>query len=259
MKEQLKKEKLLDDEIQSFLNNYVIEKVPEEQINETIEILRAYVPKKKGAIPLKSLFQLLKNEFGFITPLYWVMVVIVLSLGVGATLDTEISPYIVMWAMAPVPTLLGLVEILRKNNERVIELEMSFKYSFREIILCRLFIVGLLSMISNIVLIIFIRSNFTWITWSNILTSWVIPYTIITAISLLLATRIRNESVVVAITVVWIYFSFVSGDRITEWLVNLKGLHSSIIAIVGIAFLAIAYIYFYKKKINYIEDGRELV
>ncbi|MCM1992248.1 hypothetical protein [Oceanirhabdus seepicola] len=255
----MKKEELLDDEIQSFLDSYVIEKVPEEQINETIEVLRAYVPTKKETTPLKSMFQLLKNEFRFITPLYWVMVAIVLVSGVGAILTREISPYIAMWSMAPVPALLGLMEILRENNERVVELEMSFKYSFREIILCRLFIIGVLSIITNIGLCLLIKNNFTSVTWGQVLISWVIPYTMITALGLLLATRIRNESVIIAISVVWIYFSVVSTGRITEWIENLKIIQSSIIIIIGLVFLGVSYIYFYKNKLHCIEDGTELV
>lgn len=255
----MKKEELLDEDIQSFLDSYVIEKVPEDQINQTIEVLRGYVPRKKEATPLKSLFQLLKNELRFITPLYWVMVAVVLGAGVGATLRREISPYIAMWAMAPVPALLGLVEILRKNNNKVIELEMSFKYSFREIIMCRLFIIGVLSIITNIVLSLFIKSNFSTVSCWNMLISWLIPYTMITAIGLLLATRIRNENLVIAISAVWIYFSFASAGKITQWLENLRDIQASIIGILGLAILAMSYIYFYKNKLHCIQDGTEFI
>lgn len=257
-KEELLNDEFIDDEIESFLDNYVIEKVSEEEINETIDVLRAYVPRKKESTLMKKIFKLLRNEVGFITPVYWIIGAIALVVGVGAAFNKDISPYMTMWAMAPVPVLLGLLEILRKNNEKVIELEMSFKYSFREIILCRLFIIGVLSIVFNITLSLFIKSYFTAVTWASVLSAWVIPYTTITAISLVVATRIRNESVIIAITALWLGFSILSAGRINVWIENLKVIQSLIMSIGGAAFMSISYSYFYKKKIQLIQDGVEL-
>lgn len=246
----MKKEELLDKEIQSFLDSYVIEEASEEQIDETIEVLRAFVPRKKEAVPLKILYELVKNELGFISPLYWIMMILVLVSGVLMTNREGISPYIAMWAMAPVPTLLGLVEILRKNNKRVNELEMSFKYSFRELLLCRLFIVGVLSIAVDLIFGVAIKNNFSIIYWDKIVMAWLIPYTLISAVGLLLATRIRNESVVIVVSVVWVYFSLAASGRITKWMEGLRNTQSLLVVASGVVILAISYIYFCKYKIN---------
>ena len=67
MKRNLLDDEFYDKEISEFLESYVLEEASEEKIEETIDVLKEYMPREKERYPL---LKVIKNQLTFISREY---------------------------------------------------------------------------------------------------------------------------------------------------------------------------------------------
>lgn len=237
----------IDEGLKRHLEQYVVEKVAEEEIEETIEVLREYMPsrnKQKGSIAL----QILKNEMTYINPWYYIVAISFAMVGISMMKYQRLSPYNVMLIIAPVTLILGIVEMLRRSNPEILELEMSYKYSYRELVLCRLFWVGIVSIGFNMSVSIILGSFIDRSVMISFLGTWLIPYTLVVGLVFLMMSHTMNTKLFMAILFIWQCLSIVRGEKIVSWVMN-KSDEMLIFTELGALILAgAAFRYFYKKR-----------
>ena len=93
--------------------------------------------------------------------------------------------------LAPLPVLIGLVEIFRSRDEGMIELELSLTYSPSDLMLSKLAIVGFFNLACNLLLIVVINFFAEPIVLIELLKYWAVPYLFVITVCLFLSIRLR--------------------------------------------------------------------
>ncbi|MGF2616365.1 hypothetical protein FZC84_01100 [Rossellomorea vietnamensis] len=191
------------------LEDYDVECPSEEEMMRTIEAIRPYVPVKENRWRsfAENSSTLLKNsyqEIFYFSRLFWLLNVLFLVLGTLAVFAAEQDPYVTMLLLAPLPTITGLFEIMKSKLTGMAELELSFKYSLLEIILSRMLIIGGFNVLINLIATVALSILAQDVWAGKLLLYWMIPFTVVTAISLLIANRLRHMHTVTASLVVWL-------------------------------------------------------
>ena len=99
----------VDEVLKRYLEQYVVEEVAVEEIEETIEVLREYMPsrnKQKWSIALR----ILKNEMTYIHPWYYIAAIGFAIIGIGMVKYQRLSPYNTMLIIAPLILILGIID-----------------------------------------------------------------------------------------------------------------------------------------------------
>jgi hypothetical protein len=122
-----------------------------------------------------------------------------------------------MLILAPFPILTGLFEVFKSRESGMAELEMSFKYSLQELILSRMFVIGGFNFLINLTFTMCISIFYPEIWLWKLVLYWVTPFTVITAIMLVVVTKFRHIYAVTAGLLVWISFgAFISQANMIE-------------------------------------------
>ncbi|WP_075619892.1 hypothetical protein [Paenisporosarcina indica] len=199
----------LEKELGFMLDEYDVEYPSESEMMRTINAIRPHVPIKlnKRKVIFENISSIMKHSYQEvfnISSLFWVLNSLFLFLGLVAVFAMEQSPYAILMLFAPIPTITGLLEVLKSRNAGMAELEMSLKFSLQEIILSKLVVVGGFNLIINMIFT-FSISNFYQEIWIwKLMLYWITPFTVITAVSLLIVNRIRNSYSITAVLVSWI-------------------------------------------------------
>lgn len=164
-------------DIEDYLDSYVVNQVDEEKIDSTIDILKAYMPKEEVETAKKDIriFDVIKENIGLvklqlslISKSYLILSLLLILVGTIATVKLNLSASII----APIPILLGIFEIIKGREENVWELELSYKYSLREIILSRLIIINVISILISIIISINLNNIYSQINLFNMISIW---------------------------------------------------------------------------------------
>lgn len=196
-------------ELGFMLNEFDVEYPSESEMMMTIDAIRPYVPVKvnKWKITPGNIASILRHSYQEvfnISRLFWVLNSLFLFAGLVAVFAMDQNPYVIMMLVAPIPTLSGLLEVLKSRNAGMAELEMSLKFSLQEIILSKMLVVGGFNLIINMIFT-FVISNFYHEIWIwKLMLYWITPFTLITAVSLVIVNRIRNSYSITAVLVSWI-------------------------------------------------------
>jgi hypothetical protein len=205
-----------EDEWRERLKPYTVEYPDEERINATIDQMRAYVPApKRRSRPLHLLLQAAGREWLTVSPIYWGSSLLLFIIGCMAIIGGDLNPYLAAMAMAPVPFIIGMIEVFKSWQAHMNELELTTKYSLQEIVLSKMVFVGSFSLLLNVLatLVLPVFSDGIWL-WKLIL-YWFTPFTVISAVTFLLASRIRNGYITVSVSLV-IWAGAAYGITLTE-------------------------------------------
>lgn len=258
--ENLLEEDLLD--IENFLDSYVVKKVDEEKVDLTIEKLRNYMPQSTSEDlvvnkntylinKIKTNIELMKIQFMVFNKMYIIVSLILTLGGLIGTIKYNLNPYVYSYTISPIPVLLGFVEILRGKEEGVWELELSYKFSFREIVFAKLIMIGITS-ISISLFISFILSNtYSEVNLLKLINTSLIPICFISTVSLLAASIYRSMNSIALSTGIWIICSNMVDSNTFKNIANVSNLKLfAIVAILGVLTI-ISLKVFYKKSINF--------
>jgi hypothetical protein len=186
-----------DKEIEQFLEAYTIEYPTEEEITKSISIIKTYTPEKKKSVLsiYKSFRPLLKRSSQDIANIhvwFWVANLALFLIGVGSVLFIKQNPYYLIMYLAPIPFLLGLIEAFKSKDENVLELEMSCKYSGQEVILSKLFLIGMYNILLNTAASVALYNLVPYLFLTKLLLYWMTPFTFVMAVALMMAKKFRS-------------------------------------------------------------------
>ncbi|WP_456274713.1 hypothetical protein [Bacillus sp. AK031] len=210
----------LERELGFKLDDYDVEYPSEAEMMRTIEAVRPFVPVKENRWKsfAENIMPLLKNayqEIFYFSPLFWILNTLFLFICTYAVFLADQDPYVTLMLFAPLPTITGLFEILKSRLTGMAELELSFKFNLQEIILSKMIIIGGFNSGINLMAMAAL-SIFSEDVWAGkLLLYWMTPFTVITAISLLIANRVRHMHAVTATLLVWLVSGvFLSSEEV---------------------------------------------
>jgi hypothetical protein len=247
-------------DIEDFLDNYVINKVDEQKIDSTIDILKSYMPKQEvQAIKeqgiflerMKNYIDLVKFQFSLIGKVYIISSLLVILVGTITTIKLNLSIYLSASIIAPIPILLGIFEIIKGRDENVWELELSYKYSLREIVLSRLIIINVVSILISIIISIGLNNTYSEINLFKMISIWLIPIFLVGSISLAITSIYRSINSITLCIAIWILG--VLGISIYEKIAEITNINTFIVLAMSVISVVIASKLFYKKSINSID------
>lgn len=258
---------LLDEEfldIENFLNSYIVKAGNEENIDLTIDKLRNYMPQNKNEEIIKNenmdLYSkvrtsmgLLKMQFKIFNKLYLIASIILVLCGVIGTIKLNLNPYLCAYTVSPIPILIGLAEILRGKEENMWELELSYKYSFREILFAKLVIISTTAIALTLVTSLILTGTYSEVSLLRIINICLIPTCFISLISLILASIYRGMNSIVLSTSIWMVVSNMVDNHTINYIVNVKNYKLFLVLILLFGLTIIASKLFYKKSINFID------
>lgn len=258
---------LLDEEfldIENFLNSYIVKEVNEENIDLTIDKLRNYMPQNKNEEIIKNenmnLYSkvrtsigLLKMQFKIFNKFYLIASIILVLCGVIGTIKLNLNPYLCAYTVSPIPILIGLAEILRGKEENMWELELSYKYSFREILFAKLVIISTTAIALTLVTSLILTGTYSEVSLLRIINICLIPTCFISLISLILASIYRGMNSIVLSTSIWMVVSNMVDNDTINYIVNVKNYKLFLVLILLFVLTIIASKLFYKKSINFID------
>ena len=256
--EELLEADLID--IESFLDSYTVSKVEEEKIESTIDILKAYMPKQELQVikeqdtfldKIKENIELVKFQFNLMSKVYFIASLLLILLGTITTIKLKLSIYLSASIIAPIPILLGIFEIVKGREENVWELEFSYKYSLREIVLSRLTITNIVSILTSITMSVILKNTYTDINLLKVVSIWLIPVFLVGTISLIITSLYRSINSITLCTSIWILGAM--SISIYEKILDITTINTFIVLGVSAISLIIAAKLFYKKSITSID------
>lgn len=247
-------------DIEDFLDSYVINQVDEQKIDSTIDILKSYMPKQEvQAIKEQSIFlerfknniDLVKFQFSLISKIYFISSLLLILVGTITTIKLNLSIYLSASIIAPIPILLGIFEIIKGRDENVWELELSYKYSLREIVLSRLIIINIVSILISIIISIGLKITYSEINLFKMISIWLIPIFLVGSISLAITSIYRSINSIALCIAIWILG--VLSISIYEKIAVITNINTFIVLGVSVISVVIASKLFYKKSIYSID------
>jgi len=184
------------------------------EVDRTIAAVRLHMSmkmKKRGARDrLKRLLQLTVTEVSVISLFYWIVSAALYVAGfIIIGLHLNVVPELVLFTLSPIPFLLGLAEVFRGRDEGMLELEMSCTFNAPSIMLSKLTIVGLynigLNVLCSLVFVHFAEQAYL----GTITLLWMVPFTIMSGLGLLVALYSRGSTAMSSMLVIWLSFCMV--------------------------------------------------
>lgn len=247
-------------DIESFLDSYVVNKVDEPKVDSTIDILKSYMPKVEvQTINEQSTFleriknntEIVKFQFSLISKVYFILSLLLILVGTVATIELNLSIYLSASIIGPIPILLGIFEIIKGRDENVWELELSYKYSLREIVLSRLIIINVVSILISIIISIGLNNTYSDINLFKMISIWLIPIFLVGAISLVITSVYRSINSITLCVAIWILGAL--GISMYEKVAEITNINIIVALGMSVIFVVIALKLFYKKSIDIID------
>lgn len=256
--EELLEADLID--IEDFLDNYVVSKVDEEKIDSTIDILKSYMPKEEvqhvkvqnhlvGRI--KENISLVKFQFSLISKVYFIASLLLILVGTITTIRLNLSIYLSAAVISPIPILIGIFEIIKGREENVWELELSYKYSLREIVFSRLVIINVVSILISIMMSLILNNAYSQINLLKMISIWLIPIFLVGSISLIITSFYRGINSVALCISIWILGAM--SISVYETIADITHINTFMILGISVIFGLVSMKLFYKKSIKSID------
>ncbi|XXM70810.1 hypothetical protein ACQ0QQ_13940 [Lysinibacillus sphaericus] len=247
----------LEKELRFKLGDYDVEYPSETEMMKTIEAIRPFVPEKEDRWKSYSenIMPLIKNtyrEIFYFSPLFWILNSLFLFICSCAVLIADQDPYVTLMLFAPLPTFTGLFEILKSRRTGMAELELSYKFNLQEIILSKMMIIGVFNIGINLIAMVVLSILLPDIWVGKMLLYWMTPFTVMTGISFLFASRVRHVHTVTSTLVVWLGAGlFLSSEEVIEKVESIPAAVYGLVIIAAISFIILQAFRFYKRGAEY--------
>lgn len=247
-------------DIEDFLDKYVVSKVDEEKIDSTIDILKSYMPKEEVQYVkvqeylvdrIKENISLVKFQFNLISKVYFIASLLLILVGTVTTIRLNLSIYLSAAIIAPIPILIGIFEIIKGREENVWELELSYKYSLREIVFSRLIIINVVSVLISIVMSLILNNAYSQINLLKMISIWLIPIFLVGAVSLIITSFYRGINSIALCISIWILGAM--SINVYETIADITHINTFMILGISVIFTLVSMKLFYKKSINSID------
>lgn len=249
-------------EIELFLDSYMVKKVDDQKIENTIDVLREYIPKQAEegiAIKLKqslignikSIINLAQFNISLVSKSYWIISLVLILLGVIATKKFNFNIYSSAIIMSPIPILLGIFELIKGKEENVWELELSYKYSLKETLLCKIVIILIFSILISLIMTVTLYNTNCEISLLKMIKLSLIPMFVTSAISLVIVSLYRNSNSIGVCVAIWMIQAATIDEKTIENILTIDNLTIIFTLIVSIILTIYASKLFYKMSVNY--------
>jgi hypothetical protein len=249
----------IDHDVKEYLDSYKVDLPDEDEMEGSIEFImsQVIVQETRSENILRKVKSLLLNSTQEVTNFswtFWGMNGLFLLLGIISLVEWKANPYLTVFALAPLPFIVGILEILKSKDEGLIELEMTLKYNAQQIITSRLLVIGLYNFLVNMLLTLISTSIYPEVLFSQLLLSWTVPYVLVTGIAFLFALYMRGIVASGSVLAVWFAacYAGVQVSGVTDFIVNMGGLPAAGLILAGILLWTV-----HIEKIRRIGIGRE--
>ena len=196
------------DQLEKQLAYYNIPPVLPQQIERIVEGLRQYVPKKQGlwerkAERLAEILSTARQDIPFFSWGYWLTCLVFFAIGCWIIAALDGNEHAIMLLMAPIPFVLGLLELFKGRDSGMAEMEMSCKFSIREVILSRVVVIGAYSILLNTLLSVIVFYLQPGGFFGRLTLFWLTPFTSISAIALYIVKKARSGYAVAFFLATW--------------------------------------------------------
>lgn len=242
-------------EIENFLDSYIVSNVDEQKIEDTIDVLREYMPviERKHKINLytniKSSLELVKLNLFFVSKLYWILSLLLILLGTIITVKFKFNIYETVILIAPIPILLGIFELVKGRDESAWELELSYKYSLREIILNKIIIIGVFSIAIALIMSTLLLNTYSGVNILRMIALWLIPIFLTSSISLIIVSIYRSINSVALCLSIWV----LSVALVNNIQFNISNIMELIVLAISFISMICSLRLFYKQSINFFD------
>ncbi|WP_434793739.1 hypothetical protein TPDSL_38500 [Terrisporobacter petrolearius] len=247
-------------DIEDFLDSYVVSKVDEEKIDSTIDVLKSHMPKEEVQHVkvqeylldrIKENISLVKFQFSLISKVYFIASLLLILLGTITTIRLNLSIYLSASIIAPIPILIGIFEIIKGREENVWELELSYKYSLREIVFSRLIIINVVSVLISIMMSLILNNAYSQINLLKMISIWLIPIFLVGSVSLIVTSFYRGINSIALCISIWILGAM--SISVYETIADITHINIFMILGISVIFTLASMKLFYKKSINSID------
>ncbi|WP_270302208.1 hypothetical protein [Terrisporobacter petrolearius] len=247
-------------DIEDFLDSYVVSNVDEEKIDSTIDVLKSYMPKEEVQHVkvqeylldrIKENISLVKFQFSLISKVYFIASLLLILLGTITTIRLNLSIYLSASIIAPIPILIGIFEIIKGREENVWELELSYKYSLREIVFSRLIIINVVSALISIMMSLILNNAYSQINLLKMISIWLIPIFLVGSVSLIVTSFYRGINSIALCISIWILGAM--SISVYETIADITYINTFMILGISVIFTLASMKLFYKKSINSID------
>jgi len=225
--------------LKKTLSEYTVPFPSDYQIDVTVNTLRQYVPSKQKTSErysekLQILFSRALIEAGLISKTYWLSSVVLFMMGYLITSRIN-SHYYGVAVLAPLPFILGLIEVYKGREQGVLEIELTCKISAREIMLSRFVVIGLYSTLWNTLFSAIIGLIMPDVVMWRVLISWIAPFTFTSGLALWLAMRLRGGFAVTAVLSIWMVavLAVLSSEPALQFLAQVDALVYTFVSCLG--------------------------
>ncbi len=171
----------------------------EQEINRTIDLLQASMPRRRSGAALSVLIKTAKDE---INPLL-LLALFLISVPAGLGFTKLTSPMITVFCISPLPMLILFHRYVLHSNPALRELEETFPFSYSEMLVGRSVLISVY-MVFVFLALAMLLSNFTGENFIRLALCGAIPNTYLCIALLLLSAFIRNQDgLSLAAVVVW--------------------------------------------------------
>lgn len=179
----------------------------EQEMNRTIQMLRASMPRKTGRAGMRVLLRLSVEEMDGTLLLALLGAAVLLGVTAARLLS---QPMLTAFYTAPLPGLLLFCRYVLYGNERMRELEETFRYSYTEMLVGRTAVISLY-MLSVQICLAFALHGTNGADFLRLALCGSVPSIYLCALLLLLARVIRQQKTVAAIAVaLWMALAFLA-------------------------------------------------
>ncbi|WNQ11963.1 hypothetical protein MJA45_02570 [Paenibacillus aurantius] len=235
-----------DLDIRRFLQKYEVKYPDAREVDRTVEAVKLHmrldVSRERGAgRRLLRLLRLAVSEVSIVHPSYWMVSLALYLIGflVGEG-GLPASPAQTLFILSPMPFLLGMAEVFRSRDEGMLELEMSTPFNGASVLLARLSIVGVYTILLNSLAVLWLADSSNFSRLMGITVLWLTPFTLLSGLALLAASRWRGSTAVLVTMTVWVGFCLVAvmSPPLMRSLLSVSAVSSLLLMIAGILLAA---------------------
>ncbi len=193
--------------IGEMLQKYVLPPPEEKEVDRTVSALTYMVGSMKER---RCLSRILNRYLAVVLQVmkysgkgYVLVCLFLYSLAAAAVLKSMISPYIPSMVLGPVPFLLAMAGAFKSRSLRMAELEMSFKYSLKQLIMGKFFLTAVLNTLCNFLLALVALQSNAELNAVRMTLLWCAPFMAVSAISLAITIKVRSFNASLGCLGIW--------------------------------------------------------
>ncbi|MBO3445278.1 hypothetical protein [Clostridium sp. CCUG 7971] len=245
------------DEYETYVDMKVDENEKELRIDETIQKCHMIIELPKSNLssiitPFSDVIEILKQSYFTINKAYWIISLALIFVGLILIKLFKEDSIITILMTSPICVFLGFYELLRGLNENVWELELSFKYSLKQLILGKSALIATISLLVSTIINAIVFHNSVDLPLYRVVTLCILPIVMSTMITLILLTIYRNVNSILISISVWLMIIYC--EKLNLVSIHLSGLELEYFIIPAIILTFIFFKVFYKQSINYLEQ-----